>query len=204
MTCQPAITNEFNNPSAEVDTSSWSAHGGVTLTRDTTEHHIGAASFKHVNDGINAGTGMFSSSIVVTQGETWTASAYVKGASGTVKVQIQEHDAGEGFLTFGASTPVALTTSWQRIDLTRTLAHASVARLICSFVVDGNQAITWYVDALQLEEQPAATNYADGSLGTGYAWTSTEHNSPSTRSASADCTGSPYAHIRSQFELRPY
>jgi len=41
---------------------------------------------------------------------------------------------------------------------------------------------TVYVDGVQLEQKAYATTYADGSLGTGYAWTGTENESGSTRS----------------------
>lgn len=40
---------------------------------------------------------------------------------------------------------------------------------------------TVYTDGIQLEENPAATTFTDGSLGTGYAWDGTADNSASTR-----------------------
>jgi hypothetical protein len=40
---------------------------------------------------------------------------------------------------------------------------------------------TVYVDGVQLEALAYATTYADGTLGTGYAWTGTANNSTSTR-----------------------
>jgi hypothetical protein len=44
--------------------------------------------------------------------------------------------------------------------------------------------VTAYVDGFQLEENNLLTSYTDGSLGTGYAWTSTANASTSTRTIS--------------------
>ena len=42
----------------------------------------------------------------------------------------------------------------------------------------------WW-DGAQVEAKSYATSYCDGTLGTGYAWTGTAHNSTSTRAASS-------------------
>jgi hypothetical protein len=61
-----------------------------------------------------------------------------------------------------------------------------------------------HVAKCQVETGSSATNYIDGSLGDGYAWTGVVHASTSTRAADADCEDSGTVHmIARNFQLRP-
>lgn len=80
------------------------------------------------------------------------------------------------------------TTEWQRFSHTFTTpSDATIARTYMAlYGTDGHAAgdIVW-IDNVQFEAKPYATPYADGSLGSGYAWTGTPHASSSTRAAAS-------------------
>lgn len=111
-----------------------------------------------------------------------TLSAYVyNGTSGAVGGTV---DATVAKLVFNGSAQTTTYTDmgggWWR--LTYTAAAGSGAQ---NYGVQVQAAKIVYVDGVQLEEKAYATTYTDGTLGTGYAWTGTEHNSTSTRTAGA-------------------
>lgn len=59
-------------------------------------------------------------------------------------------------------------------------------------------ARTLYIDGVQVEAAAAATAYCDGSLGLGYAWSGTAHQSTSSRQA-----GSPVTHSSASYTMAP-
>ena len=106
--------NAILNPGAEVDTSNANVGGNTpgTLTRDTTQHHSGTASFKYV-----APHGMTDSWLMLPTGATGVASTtydesiWVLGTAGQ-SVGLSIYNSGDGE---GGSLSFVLTGSWQKI-----------------------------------------------------------------------------------------
>jgi len=112
---------------------------------------------------------------------THTLSAYVYDLSagnvgGTVSATVTK------LLFNGVTvTPAAYTDmggGWWRLTYSAVTANS-----LGNYGVSVLSGKTIYVDGVQLEEKAYATTYADGSFGTGYAWTGTTNDSTSTRTA---------------------
>ncbi|MFH1476063.1 MAG: LamG-like jellyroll fold domain-containing protein, partial [Verrucomicrobiota bacterium] len=99
-----------------------------------------------VLEGLKTATGQ----VVVEQGKTYTASAYIKGA-GNVKICLY----GAGGWTY-AKTVTTLNSGWQKISVTRTITHSNEALGVYILNWDTAQAVTYYVDNIQLKEENLA------------------------------------------------
>ena len=170
--------NYVENPSFEVDLTGWSS--GATISRDTSEHNIGAASMKVVagDAGLKTTSAYYTPSITGT--ETFTASVYVKGTADKIVELILENDAGTASSTSG---PITLTGEWLR--LYTSVGVPSVGggvRLKITTVSSGSQ--TFYVDNALLERASVASEYFDGAFTDTYehtyGWTGTANASAST------------------------
>jgi hypothetical protein len=187
-----ATTNLVTNPSFEVDTTGWTA-SSTTVARVTTDGFIGSAcaTVTLTADSTAAHARVAHTISGATTGRVFTGSVYVKAATAsdvgeTCGVLIGEIGgaAADAYSAFGT---VILTTTWQRVEKTYTLVEddrTSVRLLVYPSRVGGLTGDAILLDAAQLEELAIATSYADGTLGTGYAWTGTAHASTSTRSLS--------------------
>lgn len=164
---QGGSANVLSNSSFEdaTITTNWIVNGTATLTRDTSVARTGSASAKVAyasgvaNPGISQVTTQGAAAAV---GQVWTASAYVHG-SGIVTIIIGERSAANANLVEGSAGSTTLTGSWQRITLTRTLANASVAKVIVKVTRPGTTAATGeiYIDDIQLELASSASAYGE-------------------------------------------
>lgn len=112
--------------------------GTETLSRDSANFWQGTGSIKVVCNGAVASQGIYTTSTSVISGQTYTASAWIKGASGTIKISI------------GSNSAIAtLNGTWQRIFVTG-VAEGPLVDI--NILTDVAQAITFYIDGLQLEE----------------------------------------------------
>jgi hypothetical protein len=179
-------TNLVANPNFEVNTTGWLAFGGlITLTRITTDAYSGTSSAQivralngggAVNHGLDATTGTY---IPVVVGQTYRLSAYLKSVSGTPNcfLTVAWHNAGGAYIGETGATVVALTNSWQRLDLSATApVNAATGRiLIRENVSAGESAATWLIDAILFETGSTLLPYFDGTYAdtyTGYTLTS--------------------------------
>jgi phage-related protein len=129
-----------NQSDVETDITGFNKNMGTeTFARDTTEKWEGAASLKIVTTSASAGQGVYLG-FTATTGKIYTASVYVKGPSGTLRLSCANY-----------TTDITLTGSWQRVSVT-TPALASGGSKFVSLVTPTAQAITFYVDGLQLNE----------------------------------------------------
>ncbi len=112
----------------------------------------------------------------LTAGSTYTASAYIKGATGGGS------QAGNIYYTDGGNTSVAytVTTSWQRVSVTFT-ATATSGTL---YIRTSDTNYTLLVDAVQVEQATTVGSYFDGSFPANntytYTWSGTVNDSTST------------------------
>jgi hypothetical protein len=112
---------------------------------------------------------------------THTLSAYVySGTSGAVGGTVNNTVAQlvwEGTAQSG-TTYTDMGGGWWRLSYSTATTDASNEYGI--YVLDTK---TVYVDGVQLEAKGYASSYTDGTLGTGYAWSGTAHESTSSRTA---------------------
>jgi hypothetical protein len=185
---EEATTNLITNPSAETNTTNILPLGSTTITRVQGNAFAGEYFTRSVLAGSVAGEGpryRTAGSLGYTTARNFKGSVYVRG-TGSVYV-------GAGFyytdLTYTEvqGTVIALTGEWQRIEssLLTTTAGKTVDYGWVNVRTNTAQAITIECDAAQFEERAYPSSYADGDMGTGYAWTGTAHGSSSTRAATS-------------------
>lgn len=179
---EEGTTNLLTNPSFETDTTGWSADGGVTFTRVTSEHYDGVAAAQCVNSG-SGQQGFFTpsgSAIAATTGEAVTLSGYLKSSDiANAFAFITEYSIVPAGLRaiLGPNTP--LTSSFGRLTASGVLG-ASTASVRPGFRSSVSDAGTLHADALQLEKKPYATSYTAGTRAASSASVPTAGNIDST------------------------
>jgi hypothetical protein len=163
--------------------------GGAAIGTEASPAHVGGESMECITPGGGADQGIrfrTATGLGLTGAATsFMGSAYVIGA-GTLYIQTTVIYTDVSFVS-ATRTDFAATGSW-----VRHVAGALVlnpAKTVDFIVVDvrtqTDQAVTYNVDAVQLEIGAAATDYFDGdSVDTAtnvYAWTGTPNQSTSTR-----------------------
>lgn len=185
-----ARTNLITNPSAETNTTGYTAVGG-SIARSTTEQYHGAYSVAVTPSAGSNSDGVFFGSVSLTSGTTYAYSCKFKGSAGRqYKISIA---------TTGAVDLVAVTFTatgrWQWVYGFWTETSSTSRRFYIRKNAHSDSNV-FYVDGLQIEacgsEGVFATTYIDGDqksvLPAGqfpppYGWTGTPHASTSYRTA---------------------
>lgn len=173
-------TNYINNPSFETNvTDGWTKTGSATVTQDTSVSTLSYSGL-HSAKIVATGSWSFTSNIIpLQQGLYHTLSALVKN-SANISVTFTGYDQSmtpTGHTdTYG---PFPASSSWTKItatDLVDAVGEPNVAYYTVSF---SGGAGTFYLDCVQFERAPFATEYFDGSLPAifGAVWTGTANNS---------------------------
>ena len=150
----------------------------ITDTENTTApfYKFGSKSTQLV---ASSGTANYAISIDPNSTATHTLSAYVyNGTSGSIGGTVDSTVAN--LITEGTTQTTTYTDTgggWWRLSYTDT----SVTDAANNWGIAVQNGKTIYLDGVQLEALAYSTTFADGSLGTGYAWTGTANNSTSTR-----------------------
>ena len=162
------------SPSAS--TASYSPSVTASENTDTAYVKFGSKSTKLVATT----AGNYTTDIDPNSTSTHTLSAYVMNGTslgGTV-------DSSVATLIFGGvevtPTYTDMGGGWWRLTYSAATTDASLA-----YGVRVKPDTTIYLDGVQLEAKSYATTYTDGSLGTGYSWSGTAHESTSSRSATS-------------------
>jgi hypothetical protein len=173
----PPITINLypDNEADGADISAWT-HGlgsGGSLAVDSSTAWHGTTSVKVVADG----TGTYQSACAnipianFSPNETITLSCYMKALSGSpvLRFYCQANDLANGNIRVGNVTNVTLTESWQRYTVTVTLpsslSYNGYAWTEIGLRADTGgtaQAVTWWMDGLQIEEYGSATPWHEG------------------------------------------
>jgi hypothetical protein len=174
-----ATTNEIKNPSFETDTSSWTTtSAGVFRVVGGTAGAYAARLTASATNGRLEHTGTAG-----LNGQSWTASAWVKAGSGAVQLQIREGT------TVLASVASSGGGAWEHLAVTHPL---TANRTLTVSLVD-TRSSAWTavdIDGVQLENKAYATTYCDGDQD-GCRWLGTQHASRSYRSAASRDGGRP-------------
>jgi hypothetical protein len=158
-----ATTNLISNPSAETNLTGWTAFatgtGAGTVTRITTQSRFGVAAMR-INktagaDGDNYGA---YHDFSVTNGQSYTLSAWVKAQTLTGGTQTVTISAGQALNAASASIN-GESDEWQRISVTTTAASTGSGRL--SIYIDSATTGAIIVDGVQAENVAYATPYTD-------------------------------------------
>lgn len=172
------ITNIIINPSFETDTAAWGPQAGATLVQDYFQQYSGLYDLKVT--AINGGSGVngVSSTIPVTAGNTYRASAWVKAPSGLTLYFIIDEYNGATYVAQTAKTFIG-TGEWQRVDATRTVVSGTGIRPSVRKPTADTTLKGYYVDAVMITEGTDLYAYADGDS-PGWIWNGTPHSSTST------------------------
>ena len=180
----PDKTNEILNPSFENSVSTgWTATGSATITQDSsspTQDYSGTKSAKIVATGPWTYT---ASAVPVTPGNYYTVSCYFKATTGMTCTFL-------GFQSDGITpTDVDLFTMGTAANWTRfahnDLVGSNDSTAYYQVKFSGNSG-TFYIDTVQFEKSPTATDYIDGNLSSisgnpfGAVWQGTANNSYSS------------------------
>lgn len=187
----PERVNLVPNPSAEVNTTGWTALTGSTFTRVTSRAFSGTASFnvtRSASTGTAGGqTAAGTSGFPVFPSEPYTVSAYFSAGttSRQCRVGVQFYTAAGatvGGVVYGTQVANASgTTNWTRATVTTTspatAAYASVLVEVLSVPTGENQ----YIDGVMVENDDIVGAYFDGATlpTSDFLWSGTAHQSTS-------------------------
>lgn len=190
---ETGTTNEFFNPEA-IATTFWTKSAGTTLTAITDDGAgVSTTSIQFTATDAAQGARSNKSSQVAPQANptlarTFSFDARAVSGSAVWEVYAVEFSAADAVLNSTAVGTVTLIPTWACYAATYTPISGSVAYVVFGIRRPTGAAAdlsVMRVDHVQIEQQTFATSYADGSMGTGYAWISTAHASASTRAATA-------------------
>lgn len=169
----PYTINTCENPSAEVHIGGYGTNTGIPLEQDFSISWIGSASVKTTNPGVSdlgMSTPIFETESIST--ETWTGSLYIRAlTAGFVNVTLYT---GGGFST----QPVFLTAEWQRVTFAGISCPPGANQVF--LYVSTPDAMSFWVDGVQYEQNSGATEYCDGDQ-YGCTWLGVPHSSASQR-----------------------
>jgi hypothetical protein len=153
-------TNLVTNGSFETNTNGWTGVG-ATISRNTTRAVHGAASLQVVTNGGSSGQGARTpvgiTELPVTAGSSYTASAWVSGDA-PIRVIIAWYDASGTYLSVTPSAFATPGSSWVRLVASGT-APDNAAYAAVKIETSSTTSVTFYVDAVQLENLPFPTPY---------------------------------------------
>lgn len=158
-------TNFAQYPSFETGTTGWVAAGTAspTLAQLSDSTSFAGTNCARATATVAAGTMIVAESTyrtTVSTGQTWTASAYVRGTPG---ITVQARIGWSGGSTV-LGTAVTLTSSWQRVSVTATVPASITA--MAAAVVSGTASVAvgsvMDVDAVLIEAGSALAPYFDG------------------------------------------
>jgi len=189
-TGQTVRTNFLANPSFEAINTGWSTSPtGASQDRSALEVRSGVASLRVTSTATDAWAS--SPAMSVTDGSSYTFSAWVRGTAGSiVAVRIEEFDISSVSSGVTDSGDTTLTGGvWQRLSVTRNLSASASTAVV--YVVDknaGDAGQTFYVDDVLFEKTAFVYGFFSGATadsdGYSYSWAGTPNASISTVASS--------------------
>lgn len=162
-------TNYIVNPDFETNTLYW-ATAGASIVQDTGTVYNRSNSLKMTGTTADDRTYVtVADGLTPVVGRQYTFSGYVRG-TGTIRLWVYD-GSGDQY-----STDIVLTGTFTRYSLTFTAQATS--GLFAGFRQKNTEALTCYIDAVQLEVGSSATTFFDGATSQA-AWTGSADNSTS-------------------------
>lgn len=184
-----ATTNFCKNPSLGIDATNWGTVGvGTTGSRTLDRSRFGRASYKIVTPATIPGEGGEYTEDPSVSRTPLACSVYARG-QGNVFLQVSAGDNGYSV----NSDPIELTGKyWQRLSVVIQIGSVVETDLDVRVLTYYNDAVTFYIDGLQIEQKGYVTTYCDGDLelelpphnGNAYfEWVGQRHATRSSRTA---------------------
>jgi hypothetical protein len=176
----PKKSNLIKNPSFETNvTDSWTATGSPTITQNVDVSDLAYSGIKSAKVVATGAWTLKSNTMPITKGIFYTASGLFK-ATTNLTVSLVARNSGGTIVGTNTTSVLGTAVNWSKFTSTiltdATLSTASTYEIVFS----GNSG-TFYLDCIQFEKSPKATDYFDGSLPSdfGAVWEGTAHNSSS-------------------------
>ena len=166
-----ASTNYTLNGGCESGISNVGGNGSASIERTTALAKFGVACLKVTTGGVAGaeGANFSGASGAAAEGQTWTVSAWVRHAEAgpvDLAIRVSWRTTGDALISESQSAPVSVASGeWTKLSLT-SVAPATTDRVRVKPVTSGTQAIVFYVDGVQSEQQPLATPYVETDGGT--------------------------------------
>lgn len=196
-----AAINYVKNPTPYMTMAGYTAFGGANIAFSTISGRRGPRCVE-VTPSVDL-SGIYYSTISVTNGETYTFSVDVKGEAGK-EMRLRVADAGG---THVYDTEFTATGYWQRVSVEFTAEETEDDYWLCVLRDATTGVAPFYVDGFQFEEGEATTFFSGDTKGFGidareFYWAGEPHNSISYRTADTRAGGrlldiSEYARILS-------
>jgi len=174
----PKKSNLIKNPSFETNvTDSWTATGSPTITQNADVSDLAYSGIKSAKVVATGAWTLKSNTMSITRGLFYTASGLFK-ATTSLTVSLVARNSGGTIV--GVSTTSVLGTAANWSEFTSTiLTDATTSTASTYEIVFSGGSGTFYLDCIQFEKSPTATDYFDGSLPSdfGAVWEGTAHNS---------------------------
>jgi phage tail-like protein len=174
----PPKTNLIKNPSFEVNaTDNWTLSGSATIAQDV---DVSDLTFSGSRSGLVTATGSWtltSNRMPITIGTFYTASGLAK-TTGNLTVTFIGRDSGGTIVEDVDIYPLGTISNWSRFTATD-LVDATLSTAATYEIVFSGGTGDFYLDTIQFEKSPIASDYFDGSLPVefGAVWEGTEDNS---------------------------
>lgn len=174
-----ATENLCENPSVEVDTTGWAGINSASISQSSAYSMFGNYSLRVIPAANPSSGARYNPDINISGSTEYTLSAYVYATISDVDMKWGYATDVGGFATGGTFTTVV---GWQRVSVTFT-SNVADTKISYFQIYKDNDANTniFFIDGVQVEEGGVCTSYCDGSLGSGYTWSGTEHDSSSVR-----------------------
>lgn len=164
------VVNSINGSFNPLDLYTWATGGNTSMwSRDYTQKSpVGGIALKEISYGTDSYSQTYNNSVnnltSATVGQTWTASVYVKAASG-VNVQIWLFEANSnGNYTNLSVNSFTSKGIWERISVSRTLTQNDT-NFVQIRVATGTNNVIVFWDGLQLEQKNTATSFVINNRG---------------------------------------
>lgn len=197
-------TNLWINPSCETNTTGYTAVGGASIARSTTQQRYGAYSLA-ITMSSATGDGTYFGSTALTSGTAYTSSIDVYAPAG---MPLKLYFASTAAAQVGGVKQFKGTGRWQRIFVTYTETSSTSRRV---YITKDASAMTGtvYVDGAQIEANTYPTTYIDGDQRglvpnqspPAYYWQGTPHASTSVRNGNTRAGGRAFPLSRYGFAL---
>lgn len=174
-----ATINLVLNPSIETNTTGWAANAGAAISRSSVQSRHGVYSLRVVCGAGGTDGAIYTPNISVGITTDYSVSIwlYTDNAGVAMRLRVITDSSGNHDATF---TTVA---GWQRQTIEFTTDGADTIITNTAIIKDADATVfTFYLDALQAEEQSESTTYCDGGR-PGCTWNGAPHAATSTRSA---------------------
>jgi len=178
LVVEEGTTNYCTNSSLETGATGWTSPGGADGSRSSDDARFGDYSYKVVCPGSATGERGEWTESALAGSTQYVASIWVKAPEGATLFAQLADGATSGYHVFAA------TGQWQRVQVAHTTTVSPTTNAFSVRTTESAQAITFYLDGLQIEQKTRATSYCDGDQGPGCFWTGTPHGSISRRTAS--------------------